>query len=125
VLSKVELTAERTLLEVARVAFADIRKVVDNQGNPVPLHFLDDDTVAAIVSVKWKEGTPEYRLADKNTALGHALKALGLLRERVEVEDKTPAKNMDVIELARRVALMFAKATHMMGLTAGTTQRSS
>jgi hypothetical protein len=39
-----DVVAERTLLEVVRVAFADIRRLVDSKGNPIPLQLLDDDT---------------------------------------------------------------------------------
>ena len=44
----VGLTAERTIKEAMRLAFFDVRKLVDADGNPIPINKLDDDTAAAI-----------------------------------------------------------------------------
>jgi phage terminase small subunit len=124
ILDKLELTAERVLQELARIAFFDARKMFDGKGNPIPLHELDSDTAAVINGLDVLEETEgsgkdrvvvgyvkKYKLADKNTALGNALKVLGLLREKVEVNDTTPADKYSDIELARRAAFLFAKAS--------------
>ena len=113
-LDKLELTAERVLLELARLSFSDVRSLVDSEGKMIPLQDLSDEAAACIVGVEWKDGVPKYKLADKNTALGNALKVLGLLRERVEFEDKTPPDKLSDMELARKAAFLFAKATHEM-----------
>ncbi len=110
-LGKLELTAERVLQELSRLTFADVGGFVDENGAAIPLHKLNEDLRRCIVGIEWKDGEPKYKLADKNTALGNALKVLGLLRERVEVTDKTPEKT-DPMELARQAAFLFAKASH-------------
>lgn len=84
VVKKLEVTAERILLERARLAFFDPRKLLDSTGRPKPLHDLDDDTAAAIAGLKVQdkydrpepgaeEGNVstvlEYKLADKNASL--------------------------------------------------------
>lgn len=84
------LTVERTLREVARIAYFDPRKLFNKDGQPLQLHELDDDTAAAIQGVEvleeW-EGSgadrrlvglvKKYKVADKNSALDKAMKHLG------------------------------------------------
>lgn len=124
-LAKLELTSERVLQEVARIAFFDPRKLFDAQGEPLSITELDDDTAGAIAGLEsaTERGKPDadgnadmtyirkYKIADKNTALGNALKVLGLLREKVEVTDTTPEEYRPE-ELVRRVAFILAEAKH-------------
>lgn len=91
--NKLELTAERTLREIARLAYFDPRKLLDAKGNPLPLNELDDDTAAAIAglevqSIELGSGdnalpavVKKYKLADKKGALDMAAKHLGLFKE--------------------------------------------
>jgi phage terminase small subunit len=121
-LQKVELTAEKVLQEVARIAFFDIRKMFDADGNPIPVHLLDSDTAAVIAGIDVSEEfdgkgedrkivgyVKKYKMADKNSALDKALKVLGLMREKLEVEDKTP-QTIDPMEGARRIAFALTRA---------------
>ena len=91
------LTVERTMQEIARLAYSDPRKLFDKQGKLIPIHELDDDTAAAIASVEVEENysgrgeerelagfTKKIKAWDKNTALGHAVKVLGMATEKVE-----------------------------------------
>jgi len=96
-----ELTAERVLLEVARLAFFDPRKLLREDGSPKPIHELDDDTAAAVagldITEEW-EGTGEdrvfigytkkYKFADKNAALDKAMRHLGLGKTALELTGK-------------------------------------
>lgn len=85
-----ELTTERTLREIARLAYFDPRKLLDNTGRPLPLSELDDNTAAAIAGLDVEDlysGRGEdkeqigvvvkYKFADKNAALEKAMKHLG------------------------------------------------
>ncbi len=105
---KMELTTERTLREVARLAYFDPRKLLDNTGRPKPLHELDDDTAAAVagIDVEDKLNPPDpgckertssivlkYRMADKNAALDKAMKHLGLFKE--DNKQKTLLEGVD------------------------------
>jgi phage terminase small subunit len=59
------ITIESTLVGIARVAFADPRKLFDKDGQPLPIHELDDDTALAIDSIEVIEtyaGSGEDRL---------------------------------------------------------------
>jgi phage terminase small subunit len=114
---KLNLTAERVLQEIARLAFFDIRKLVDNTGKPLPLSELDDDTAAAIVGLdvanvgNSEMGVGEvlkFKLADKKGALEMAAKHLRLLTDKVEVtgKDGAPLETLSN-ESARRVAFLL------------------
>lgn len=95
---RLEITADRVLLELARLAFFDPRKLLNADGTPKALHELDDDTAAAIAGLDVLEefdGSGEdrvqigvvkkYKIADKNTALTNAMRHLGMLRDKTEL----------------------------------------
>lgn len=82
-----EVTVARVIREIARIGFFDIRKLVNPDGTPKPLHELDDDTAAAIAGLEVArvgnavigEGEVlKFKIADKNSALEKLSKHLGL-----------------------------------------------
>lgn len=78
-IANLELSTERTLKEVSRLAFCDPRKLIDENGRLKSLHELDDDTAAAIASVEVdKDGGIKYKFWDKNSAIEKAAKIQGL-----------------------------------------------
>lgn len=46
-----DITAQRVMLELARVAFGDIRGIVDESGRLKPIRELDDDTAAVVAGI--------------------------------------------------------------------------
>ncbi len=92
---RIEISAERVLKERARLAFFDPRKLLDDNGNPLPLHQLDDDAAAAIAGVDIQingDGgsvVRKYRLAGKDASLA-ALEKHFALGER-PIRFKLPA----------------------------------
>lgn len=91
---KLEITTERVLRELARIAFSDKRKLYREDGTLKSPHEWDDDTAAAVAGIKvhelfdYEDGkhtkvgeAKEVRLYDKNSALGNAMKHLGLFKE--------------------------------------------
>ena len=84
-----EITQDRVLLEYARLAFFDPRKLFDDEGNPKDVSALDDDTAAALAGLDVvKEIDPDsgvtsytkkYKVANKLGALDSLAKHLGLL----------------------------------------------
>jgi phage terminase small subunit len=50
--SKANITAERTMKELARIAFADIRDLYDEQGDLLPVHMLSDDVAATVSRIE-------------------------------------------------------------------------
>lgn len=91
---KMELTTERTLQEVARVAYSDPRKLFNPDGSLKAIHELDDDTAATVASVEVDEltagsgenkvligHTKKLKVWDKNSALDKAMKFHGLFEK--------------------------------------------
>ena len=84
--SRAELTAERVLREVSRLAFFDIRKIFNEDGTLKKIWELDDDTAAGIAGIEaidiGGEGqlmiSKKFKVADKNAALEKLCKHLGL-----------------------------------------------
>lgn len=79
------LNTEVIIREIGRLCLSDVRKLVNKFGQTKHLHELDDDTAAALDSIKIKrDGTVEYRFCDKGSALEKAARILGLY----EVDNK-------------------------------------
>ena len=54
-----QVTIERTLKEIARIAYSDVRRLFDSNGNFRPIHELDDDTAATIAGIEIEEHREE------------------------------------------------------------------
>ena len=82
-----EITTDRILREAARMAFFNPRKLVNEQGIPIPLHELDEDT-AACVSVEEtfdKFGksigySRTFKQSEKSASLEKLFKNMGLFK---------------------------------------------
>lgn len=87
------LTVQRTLAEVARLAYFDPRKLFDSNGQLLPVHELPDDAAATLASIevtdifegngKGRKKTGELtkiKVWDKNSALEKAMKFHGLYK---------------------------------------------
>lgn len=97
-----EVTVERVIREIARIGFFDIRKLVNSDGTPKPLHELDDDTAAAIAGLEVARvgndqvGVGEvlkFKIADKNSALEKLGRHLGAF-ETDNKQRQQPGFNM-------------------------------
>lgn len=95
-LAKADISAERVLEELARIAFCDPRKFFEPNGTLKNPGDLDDDTAAALAefvilkeNITSGDGKSDLALrvkwADKLRALELLAKRFGLLKERVEV----------------------------------------
>jgi phage terminase small subunit len=113
-----ELTVERTLREIARLAYLNPKRLYDADGNLLPVTELDDDTAAALSSVEVQEEfsdepdpttgkhkivsrTRKVKLWDKRGSLELAAKHLGLLKDKLEVtgENGGPVKVVAGIDM--------------------------
>lgn len=96
---RTQVTADRVLKEIARLAFSDVRKLFRPDGALRPMSELDDDTAAALASVEVSEefeGRGEERelsgflkkvkVWDKNSALDKLCRHLNLYKDTVTVE---------------------------------------
>jgi len=82
------ITRNRIIQEMARLAFFNIKGLVDSAGNPKPVHELTDDVAAAINGIDITViGSPEsqvgqvrkYKVPDKNKALENLARILGYM----------------------------------------------
>ena len=89
---RTEITQDRVLLEYARIAFFDPRKLFRSDGSPKPIEELDTDTAAVLAGLEVREEfegtgqdrvcigyTKKYKLANKLGALDSLAKHLGML----------------------------------------------
>ena len=107
------LTTERLLQEAMRLAFFDIRKLVDGDGNPIPIQQLDDDTAAAIQGLELAteksrddDGNVtvvrKYKIADKNSAIERLFKHKGLFKADNDQSNPGNAMAQMLAELSAR-----------------------
>lgn len=95
---KTELTIERTLQEIARLAFSNVKRLFGPNGSPIEIQDLDDDDAAAIAGIKMLEEyrgegqdrvfvgyTKEYKLHSKTEALNMAGRYFKLFTDKAEV----------------------------------------
>ena len=101
-----EVTVERITAELARLAFFDVRRLVDDNGDPLPLRQLDDDTARAIT------GLEVVRVGNALVGEGEVLK--------VKFSDKRAA-----LELLGQQIGMFAKNLRLTGAGGGPVQTVS
>ncbi|KPU94712.1 hypothetical protein APR50_10545 [Variovorax paradoxus] len=98
-IERIELTADRVLTELARIAFFDIRKLYRENGSMKAPHELDDDAAAVLAGVDVLEEfdgrgdertligyTKKAKVHDKNSALTLAMRHMGMFKDRLEVE---------------------------------------
>jgi len=115
-----QITQDRVLQELARIAFFDPRKLFYADGSPKGIHELDDDTAAAIAGMDVSdifEGTgpsrrfvgqlKKYKLADKMAALTTAMRHLGMLNDKLVVQGD-PDNPVEVRQVAMTLAEQVA-----------------
>ncbi|VTS03336.1 terminase small subunit [Tuwongella immobilis] len=93
---RTEISADRVLAELGRIAFLDVRKLFTDNGTLRPLPELDEDTARAVSSVDIHEEVSEeshaiikkIRTWDKVAALDKLARHLGLFVERLEHSGK-------------------------------------
>ena len=92
---KTEVSQERIVLEMKRLALFDVRNFFRDDGTPIPIKELSDDAAAAIVGLDVVSiGNSEsgigqvikYKLPDKNKSLENLAKILGHFERRSDLE---------------------------------------
>lgn len=82
VLDKLEISQERVLAEVARLAYFDLSKCYGPDGKILPLAEMDEDTRRAIASIELDAGVvTKLRGHDKHSALDKLMRFLQLYKE--------------------------------------------
>lgn len=119
---KLGVTQERIVAELAKIAFADIRKAVRWGKSPtdtesenaspnglgmfpvelIPSEKIDDDTAAAVSEVSLTQTGIKIKMHDKKSALVDLGKHLGMFKERIEHTGKDGAPLVPVINVRLR-----------------------
>lgn len=99
---RTEITQDRVLQELARLAFFDIRKLYNEDGSMKTPHELDDDAAAALSGIDVTEEfdgygeerkmigyTKKAKVFDKGTALTLAMRHLGMLNDKMQLSGET------------------------------------
>lgn len=89
--NRLGVTEDRILLEMSRIAFADLGNVVtqDEHGNLIiNLDSLTSDQTAALSEISKSRSGTKVKNYDKLAALVHIGKHIGMFREKVEVQGK-------------------------------------
>lgn len=96
---KLEITAERVLTEIARIAYVDISRAYDEKGRLLPLHEMPEDVRRAISGVEVAEERVDgvvvgevrkVKFWDKKGSLDLLGRHLKLFTDVLEVKDVTP-----------------------------------
>ena len=129
---RLEITADRVMLEVARLAFSDIRKLFNTDGTIKKIHELDDDTAAILSSIETEyrtEGngeaatsiiTKKVKLWDKSKNLEALMKHLGMYekdnrQKTFEEQQLTPEQQILFEEIKKRAGEEFDKRYGLNG----------
>ena len=96
--AKVEITAERVLMELGRIAFFDLRKLYREDGSMKAMNELDTESAAVLAGVEVTEEfdgygkdrtligyTKKAKVPDKVAALALAMRHLGMLKDKTEI----------------------------------------
>lgn len=106
---RTNVTVDRVLLEMARVAFADVRNIFDDDGNLLPPKEWDDETAASIVGLDTTQSV--LQIDDRTQVTNHLSKvrradkmaALDKLARHLQIyNDKITFEGLD--QLAERLA---------------------
>lgn len=112
------ITSKRVLKEIAKIAFLDPRAFADDEGNPIPLHMLDDDAAAGLEGIEvhklgkdqnWAE-VVKYKLASKLGGLDKLMRNLNLYKADNDRDVNVDIREVSGNERARRVAFLLQEA---------------
>lgn len=98
--SKFDVTHERVLQEIVRVAFQDARKFYNEDGSLIPIHLLDDDAAAALAGMEIEELSVDKMVvgALKKIKRWDKMKALEMLAKHKNIYSDAPINNNQTIK---------------------------
>lgn len=117
--AKLEITADRVLQEIAKLAFGDCRKFFRADDSAIPINELDDQTAATLTGIEIFEEfegrgnkrkkvgyTKKFKFADKGENLERLGNYLQLFKNRIEISTSDPLE-----ELLKEFRTRHANAT--------------
>lgn len=100
-LQRIDISVDRTLRELGRLAFYEPKKLFTPEGNLIPIHELDDDTAAAIaglevIQIQSQSDEPDapvenlkkIKLVDKRASVDMLMRHHGLYHDKTELDVK-------------------------------------
>lgn len=96
VLQKIEISQERTMLEIGRIAFADPRTLFNEDGSLIPIPNLPDDQAATIASFEQEElfegrGKDKVQTGSlKKLKMWNKTEALSMLAKHFRIFEEAP-----------------------------------
>lgn len=90
ILRRYDITADRTMMGLARVGYADIRRLFDEEGGLLPVSQFDADTAGAIKGLKVKEEFETETSTDELTG-EPVRKRIRVVTTEVKFNDRVPA----------------------------------
>ena len=116
---KTEITADRVLKEIARLAFLDIREAFNENGQLLPITEMPENVARAIAGLEYESigkgeesigRTAKIRLIDKKGSLELLGKHLKLFTDKVEHTGKDGESLIpNDMDVARRVAYILTE----------------
>lgn len=126
--TRTEITADRVLEEIAKLAFFDPRKFFNSDGSPIPIQDLDDNTAMALSGIDVLEEfegsgndrvfvgyTKKFKLTDKKASLELLGRHLKLFTDKVEHTGKIEVESLTDDDIDRQISDTLAK----LGIAAG------
>lgn len=99
IMNKLEISQERTMQEIGRIAFSDIRKLFNENGELLPFKDLDEDSASVLASVETEElfeGTGKERHSigvSRKIKLHNKVSALEMLAKHFKIFSDAPTNN--------------------------------
>jgi phage terminase small subunit len=93
--NKLEISQERTMQEIGRIAFSDLRKYYDESGRLKNVEDLDDDAAAALSSLETVEEKAEGQVIAtvKKLKVWDKTKGLEMLAKHFNIYSDAPVNN--------------------------------
>ena len=116
---KLEITADKIIQEIAKIAFQDVRNLYRSDGGLIPITELDDKSAASIagVEVTSRSGgeaevtyvTSKIKLSDKHAALVTLARHFGLLSDKIQLSGTVGLKRVDDLTEEELLAIAAVK----------------
>lgn len=99
---KLEISQQRTMTEIGRIAYQDVRQFYDDEGNLIPIHELCDDAAAVLAGMdideifEWEDGVKKTVGVTKKIKRYDKTKALEMLAKHYKIFDHQPPTNINI-----------------------------
>ena len=108
-LKRHDLSVDKILEGFAKIAFSDIRLMIDEHGSFIKPKDLPDDIVGALSSLKVQDGKiVAFKLGDRCAALVNLGKHFNIFEADKTVKAEVTHKEVSNLEVARRIAWILA-----------------